>query len=284
MILNNQKELTPIRYGESAVKVLTFNIRQAGHICFDMHWHERMELLVILSGSIEVQIGNYKGTAAQGELVIIPPGKPHHGVTGENGTRYYTVMFDLSSFYNVTPVSKKILEPIAEQAVEFVPTTDDAEIFALAVALCREQLCNDESAPLIVVGQIYHLLGLLWRKCLSEQTVTGITDARLNNLLEYIEQHCCDGLSSSFLSKRFGYDEAYFCRRFKSVTGLTPMHYINILRLERAKKMLKNGSVSISDISVRCGFTDMSYFSRCFKKHYGMTPSAYIRYQNQLDG
>ena len=95
-------------------------------------------------------------------------------------------------------------------------------------------------------------------------------------IAEYIENHFRENISSKELSRRFGYDEAYFCRRFKSVTGLSPMIYIQILRLEYARRAIKNEKgVKISEISSSCGFSDPGYFARCFKKHYGMTPTEY---------
>ncbi|MEE1007193.1 MAG: AraC family transcriptional regulator, partial [Acutalibacteraceae bacterium] len=62
---------------------------------------------------------------------------------------------------------------------------------------------------------------------------------------------------------------------FKLVTGLTPMNYIQILRLEAAKSKIAEGSLKISEISALCGFKDASHFTRCFKKRYGMTPTRY---------
>ena len=79
MPLDYQKELTPVLYGDSAVKILDENRVKAGGICFGTHWHERMELLLVLSGTLEVCIGNTSAAAGTGCVVIIPPGQPHTG-------------------------------------------------------------------------------------------------------------------------------------------------------------------------------------------------------------
>ena len=180
------------------------------------------------------------------------------------------------AFYNSTPAAQKYLLPIAEQRISFAPVTYNKEIFETAKYIVDEQLSRSDASPLTVIGGIYRLLGLLYRYCLSERSVHAPSDEKLRNVTEYIEKHFRENISSKELSRRFGYDEAYFCRRFKSVTGLSPMIYIQILRLEYARRAIKNEKgVKISEISSSCGFSDPGYFARCFKKHYGMTPTEY---------
>ena len=67
----------------------------------------------------------------------------------------------------------------------------------------------------------------------------------------------------------------HLCRRFKNITGFTIMEYILKTRLAAAKNMLKTESISITEISEKCGFSSVSYFSRVFKEHTGITAIAY---------
>lgn len=274
MKLDYQKELIPVLYGDSAVRILEETNTPANRICFGMHWHERMELLLINSGSLLLHIGGREFTAKENSLVIIPPERTHMGVSGNDGVQYRTVMFDIAVFYNSASATDKFLKPIVKQIADFNPVTDDAEAVALCDSLIKEQLSGNAASALIVIGKIYELLGLLYRRCLCEPVLPA-PDSKFKNVIDYIEDNYCNDISSAELSRRFGYDEAYFCRRFKSVTGLTPMNYIQILRLEAAKVKLTEGSLKISEISALCGFKDTSYFTRCFKKRCGMTPTEY---------
>lgn len=262
-------------YGDSAVKILDEMAIDAGCSCFPLHWHERMELLLLLAGELVFQVGDKHGTAKVGGLVIIPPGRAHSGYAGENGVRYRTIMFDVSRFYNATAAGSKFLEPVVGQTVDFVPVSYDTTVVETVRALLSEQLSGDAFSPLITVGRVYELLGLLYRSCLCENAPPP-PDDRLKNVLEYMEQHFRENISSATLSRIFGYDEAYFCRRFKSVTGLRPMTYLQILRLEYAKKQMKKGKTEMAELAEESGFFDAGYFSRCFKRHYGMTPTAYM--------
>ena len=51
------------------------------------------------------------------------------------------------------------------------------------------------------------------------------------------------------------------------------MKYIQVLRMEEAKKYILKSELSIKDIALTCGFSDTAYFTNCFKKLYQMTPS-----------
>ena len=279
MKLDYQKELIPVLYGDSAVKILNETNMPANRVCFGMHWHERMELLLIYSGSLLLHIGGRELNAKENSLAIIPPERAHMGVSGNDGVRYRTVMFDVSVFYNSTSATDKFLKPIVKQSTDFTPVTDDAETVALCDSLIKEQLSECAASPLIVIGKIYELLGLLYRRCLCEPVLLA-PDSKFKNVIDYMGDNYCNDISSAELSRHFGYDEAYFCRRFKSVTGLTPMNYIQILRLEAAKVKITEGSLKISEISALCGFKDASYFTRCFKKRYGMTPAEYAKVKN----
>ncbi|ASV29567.1 hybrid sensor histidine kinase/response regulator transcription factor [Maribacter cobaltidurans] len=62
-------------------------------------------------------------------------------------------------------------------------------------------------------------------------------------------------------------------RKIKAMTGLTPNELIRKVRLEKAKKMIENGSESIAEVGFKVGFSSPSYFSRCFKSEFGVLPT-----------
>ena len=64
-------------------------------------------------------------------------------------------------------------------------------------------------------------------------------------------------------------------RKLMSLTGQKPSEFIRTIRLKHAARLLKEGKLSISEISDMCGFSSTSYFYRCFKKQYGVQPGNY---------
>ncbi len=90
-----------------------------------------------------------------------------------------------------------------------------------------------------------------------------------------------EDIASAGISEKFGYDQSYFCRLFKSAVGVRPTEYIRVLRLEKARRMLQNKEISISKIALECGFSDVNYFTRCFRKHYEITAGDYRKKDSQ---
>lgn len=76
------------------------------------------------------------------------------------------------------------------------------------------------------------------------------------------------------LARETGYQADYLNRRFKEVTGLTLIQQRDALRLDRAKRLIRQGT-AIGEVAERVGFDDANYFSRWFKRHTGLPPSHY---------
>ncbi len=79
------------------------------------------------------------------------------------------------------------------------------------------------------------------------------------------------------ISSCFGISEVHLRRIFKAATGTFPMCYINYLRLEKAKTMLAESSMKVSEIAEAVGFSDPYYFSRLFKTKTGVSPASFRR-------
>ena len=77
------------------------------------------------------------------------------------------------------------------------------------------------------------------------------------------------------ISAHLDISEPHLRRIFKSKTGISPIKYITLLRIEKAKNMLKNSNCTVCEISSLCGFCDAYYFSREFKKEVGVSPTEY---------
>ncbi len=85
--------------------------------------------------------------------------------------------------------------------------------------------------------------------------------------------------SANFLieevAHKFGMSLRNFARRFKSATGDTPVQYLQRIRVEVAKDLLKNDSLSIEQISFRVGYEDVSFFCRIFRRLTSFPPSSF---------
>lgn len=273
-MLDAYKELTPVIYGENAVKYLYLEHPAPQELCFAMHWHERMELLYVQSGSLELHAQEGRYTVRAGQTAVLAPRQMHGGFAGGEGVVYHTIMFDVEKFCNTTLAAQKYLVPVCEGRIGFQRVVDDD---ALRKTEERLLAALDDSGqhPLSVIGIIYELLGILYRFRDDNIRVLMKQSQAFSEILKYINDRFTQKLSPKEVSEKFGYNETYFCRRFKEITGLTFTGYLLALRMECAQKLLTETQEEIGTIAWKCGYADVSYFSHCFKKQYGVSPMGF---------
>lgn len=92
---------------------------------------------------------------------------------------------------------------------------------------------------------------------------------------EYILEHQGEDLSLGQVAKAVNTSTFYFCKMFKKVTGINFTDYLSRVRIERAKNLLLNPSLRISEIAFEVGFQSLTHFNRVFKKIIGQSPTSY---------
>jgi len=107
----------------------------------------------------------------------------------------------------------------------------------------------------------------------SENIVSAKND--FQPVFEYIHHHLSKQITVEELSKTVHLHPNYFIKRFHEIYGISPIQHVNAERLEQAKYLLENTTLSISEISQKTGFCDVFYFSKFFKKAVGFSPSQY---------
>ena len=100
-------------------------------------------------------------------------------------------------------------------------------------------------------------------------------DLEILNAQEWIENNYQRNISVDSLAETSGMSKRSFNRRFKSATGESAVTYIQLIRVEAAKKLLEQGQSSFDDISVNIGYENVSFFRRIFKRTTGVSPAAY---------
>ena len=103
----------------------------------------------------------------------------------------------------------------------------------------------------------------------EERPITGI--------IRYLQEHLDKEISLNILADEFHLSSQYISQLFKSEIGVNFLAYLTSIRMERAKKLLLATSLSIGEISEKCGYADYRVFTKAFKKEEGSTPSQYRR-------
>ena len=104
-----------------------------------------------------------------------------------------------------------------------------------------------------------------------------LKDKWLQEAIAKVEAHLGDdGYSVEQLAADMCMSRMTFYRRIQSATGQKPTEFIRTIRLRRAAELLREGRMSITEISYATGFSSVSYFSRCFRTMYGVPPTQYV--------
>lgn len=114
----------------------------------------------------------------------------------------------------------------------------------------------------------------------------GKETAPVVQALEYISVHYMEQINIEELAEHCHISQSHFRRLFSSYTGMSPVDYINLVRVQKACDYLKRTDDYISDIANKCGFTTFSTFSRNFKQIIGVSPNEWRKrpenYEQQL--
>jgi len=105
----------------------------------------------------------------------------------------------------------------------------------------------------------------------------GLAAWQQRTVREYIEDNLCDDLSLKVLGELARITPEHFCRAFRQSFGTPPHRYVVERRVERAKSLLADGRLSITDVALAAGFGGSAQFARAFRKYVGCSPMDFRR-------
>jgi len=92
---------------------------------------------------------------------------------------------------------------------------------------------------------------------------------------QFISEHYTEVLSLRMVSNNVNTSRFYFCKQFRKATGFTFTEFVSRTRIEKAKTLLLNRNLRVSEIAYEIGFQSLTHFNRAFKKIIGQSPTAY---------
>ena len=141
-----------------------------------------------------------------------------------------------------------------------------------------EALIEDElSAPLLYF-QLQELLLFCVRVCNFLQEMPARIQTTNRQVLEaarFISQNYMRPITTAEIAQAAGYSPNYLTREFREKTGIGIHEYLVFIRLQQAAMELLSTNDTITQVALRCGFSDGNYFKDVFKKKFGITPREY---------
>jgi len=139
----------------------------------------------------------------------------------------------------------------------------------------------------ILAGKIRNILNA--RQNFRKQLLAGLTGNEntsvwhtrnpfLSKVLEEINHHLSDGaFGVEELGQLMNMSRSTFYRKIKTLTGITPVELIRMVRLKRSSEILKESpEITINEVAFKVGFEDVNYFRECFKKQFGKSPRDFV--------
>ena len=95
----------------------------------------------------------------------------------------------------------------------------------------------------------------------------------VNRVRAAIEEHMADNdFTVEQLCRKVYMSHSQLHRKLDALTGISPNKFIRMIRLQKARQMMKDPAKSIASVAYECGYNDPGYFARVFKQEYGETP------------
>jgi AraC family transcriptional regulator len=158
----------------------------------------------------------------------------------------------------------------------------DERLARLARDLSEEMLEDAAGQQLILSGLVEHALVHLLRRYANlrrsgqlELSRAGLVDGRIRLAVELMQAHMERDLPLEEIASSAHLSPFHFARLFKKLTGATPHAYLASLRAARARTLLAETDLSVTEIGARVGYMSSSHFAKAFRDATGISPRAY---------
>lgn len=103
----------------------------------------------------------------------------------------------------------------------------------------------------------------------------SVTDDKMDRARSMMREKFLSDITPVQVAEAINMSYSWFRKTFKKYTNMSPAHYITFLKLQKAKSLLFNSSMSVKEIAFSLNYEDAAYFSSIFKKYIGLSPSEY---------
>ena len=239
---------------------------------FPPHFHTTFAIGVMTRGACALECRGTTYLLRPGHLVLLAPGEVHTGeqIAGDGWSN--RVVYPTAAIVGAAAGER----PSASSRRFRANVVDDPAMSARFVRLHR--VLEATACPLEHESRTLELLGDLigaYGDTRTEQPMRRHWPA-MSAAREFLHAHYAEPVSLTRLAAIAGLSCFYFLRLFRVTFGVTPHVYLALLRLERARELMRTAA-PIAQTAVASGFSDQSHLTRFFKRVYGITPGVYAR-------
>lgn len=269
----------PERYGSvSLVQLADITARLGWEV--KTHVQFCHEIIIILEGEAMMAYNDQRFNIQVGQMVIVPEGILHDvRYVSPVHTRMLLIGFRLSeepdpwlhSFFVSTALAEGMklrrypqnLRVLFDMLIDeyFNQKDHPQQVLASLISLLLVQCCRQyQDAP---------------REPANSLTVDVTTDLLTSQMCKYIREHAAEMTSLEELSREFSYTYSYLSHHFKRTAGYSIKEYWDHYRFEHVLQLMRDPSLSITEIAERVHFQSIHTFSRSFRTRFGMAPTEF---------
>ena len=241
------------------------------------HYHESIEMLYCVEGQLEVTLFSKSIILSKGDFIYLSPNTPHATLSHSETNEHICLKFIPATIH--VPSSRRMppedyfISLISDY--EYFPNnnTDSEYINKLFFDCYRDFSHENYYKRLHLNASIMLLMSYVFahtESFMNEETLSAIPHVFLE-ALDYIEQNYATITledAANFCSLSY----SYFSRTFKSLFGMSFSNYVIKKRIEKSLALISSSNLSLNDIALECGFSNLSHFIKCFNEEKGVTP------------
>ena len=130
-------------------------------------------------------------------------------------------------------------------------------------------------APVYLQEMVYRVLQAEQYARLLEVAATEVASNPVSKVISYVQENISEPLTVSDMAERVALSPSAFSHLFRDVTGKSPYQFVKEMRLNRARELLIEGRLSVTQVSRAVGYSSTSHFINEFRDRFGATPRAY---------
>ncbi len=251
--------------------------------------HDFWEFLYVDKGEVGITSGDMVYQLKQGQIIFHTPNQFHDVFcNGKISPNLLVVSFDCNSEYmsffkdkvfNINNHLSLYLHTIITEAKSAFDN-DLADPYFTELKL--KDNVPDFSLDLIAISLEAFLIELI-RSQSNENNNSTISihekenNRRVQNVINYLEGNITNNITLEDICTHCSMSRSLIQKLFKDDTGWSVMEYFYRLKIEEAKRLIRNGTNNFTQIADHLGYSTIHYFSRQFKKIVGMSPSEYSK-------
>jgi AraC-like DNA-binding protein/mannose-6-phosphate isomerase-like protein (cupin superfamily) len=272
-----------IAYKDMKFPISSFYATLHDHNSLDIHWHNDLELIQVLSGTATYIINGYTYHIKAGDVVIINPTQVHQAfVTSDEAVHNKVIQlnYNLLKTQMMDSVTENYILPLVRSKYIFSNVVESNSLKRMVNELYTVHQEKREFFEIDSKILILNIISYLFKNDLFYHN-KAYQRKRLENhdyvrmASAYIQKNYKSNISLDDISSHCNVSKFHLCNIFKDNTNTTITHYIIGYRLSKAKELLTDTKKNINTISFDVGFNSPSYFIKTFKTAEGKTPSQY---------